>query len=152
MTTAVIRSPRAEDAADIAALMTELGYPSEARDIPQRLEALANDPASIIWCAELDGRVVGVGTARVFAAINQGAPVAWLTALVVAKSARGRGVGTRLVKVAEDWAREHGASRLALTSALHRTEAHEFYKRLGYDHTGVRLARTIQLPTDDSRT
>lgn len=143
MTAAVVRTPKAEDAADIAALMTELGYPTEARDIPQRLDALADDPASIVWCAELEGRVVGVGTARVFAAINQDAPVAWLTALVVAERARGRGVGTRIVKVAEEWARERGASRLALTSALHRTEAHEFYKRLGYAHTGVRLAKTL---------
>ena len=143
MTAAVIRSPRAEDAADIAALMTELGYPSEARDVPQRLEALRGDPASVVWCAELDGRVVGVGTARVFAAINQDAPVAWLTALVVAERARGRGVGTRIVKVAEEWARAQGASRLALTSALHRSEAHDFYKRLGYAHTGVRLAKSL---------
>lgn len=143
MSDVVIRAPKPADAAEIAALMAELGYPSEARDIPKRLEAHAGDPASIIWLAELDGRVVGVGTARVFPAINQNALVAWLTALVVAERVRGRGVGKQLVKVAEDWARQQGASKLALTSALHRKEAHEFYKRLGYDHTGVRLAKTL---------
>ena len=143
MSAAVIRAPQPADAADIAALMTELGYPSEARDVPQRLETLRGDPASIVWCAELDGRVVGVGTARVFPAINQNGLVAWLTALVVAERVRGRGVGTQIVKVAEQWARDQGASRLALTSALHRKEAHEFYKRLGYDHTGVRLAKSL---------
>src|SRR5688572_26694140 len=123
--------------------MTELGYASSPEEIPARLAALSNDSSSVIWVAELEGRVVGVGTGRVFAAINQNAPVAWLTALVVAERVRGRGVGTRIVKVAEEWARAHGASRLALTSALHRTEAHDFYKRLGYSHTGVRLAKTL---------
>ena len=143
MTNIVIRAPKPNDAAAIAALMGELGYPSEVRDIPARLSALAGDPTTIIWLGELDGKVVAVGTGKVFHAINQNAPVAWLTALVVAENARGRGVGQRIVRVAEEWARAKGASKLALTSALHRKEAHEFYKRLGYEHTGVRLAKTL---------
>lgn len=143
MSSAVIRAPSKQDAAAIASLMTELGYPAESKDIPARLEALETDQSSIVWIAELDGQVVGVGTGRLFSAINQNAPVAWLTALVVAERARGKGIGKQLVAVAEDWARRHGASRLALTSALHRHEAHDFYKRLGYDHTGVRLAKKL---------
>ena len=142
MTGIVIREPAAGDEADIAALMTELGYPSTASEIPARLAALS-DGSSSVWVAELEGRVVGVASGRLFAAINQNAPVAWLTALVVAERVRGRGVGTKLVGVAEEWARTAGASRVALTSALHRTEAHEFYHRLGYSHTGVRLAKSL---------
>ena len=144
MTGAIIRGPRAEDAAAIATLMTELGYPSDARDIPARLNALAGDPSSVVWLAELDGRVVAVGTGRVFPAINQNGLVAWLTALVVAERARGRGIGQQIVRAAEEWARSKGASRLALTSALHRDAAHQFYKNLGYEHTGVRLAKTLK--------
>jgi GNAT superfamily N-acetyltransferase len=140
----VIRAPKPDDAAAIASLMGELGYPSDARDIPARLSALTGDPSSIIWLGELDGRVVAVGTGRVFAAINQNAPVAWLTALVVAENARGRGVGQRIVRAAEDWARTKGASKIALTSALHRDSAHQFYKNLGYEHTGVRLAKSLK--------
>lgn len=143
MSDAVIRPPQLRDAGEIAALMTELGYPSEPREIPARLEALGRDAASMVWVAELDRRVVGIATARVFAAINVNAPIAWLTTLVVAESARGRGIGTQLVGVTEDWARKQGASRLALTSALHRTEAHQWYLRLGFEHTGVRLAKVL---------
>ena len=143
MTAAVVRSPRAEDAADIAALMTELGYPSPAAEIPARLKALSGEPGSIVWVAEIEHRIVGVATARTFAGLHVATPVAWLTALVVAERMRGKGVGKQLVAVAEEWARQQGAAKLALTSALHRAEAHEFYKRLGYDHTGVRLAKTL---------
>ena len=46
-------------------------------------------------------------------------------------------------KEAEAWAKRRGAGKIALTSALHRVEAHDFYKRLGYEHTGVRLAREL---------
>jgi GNAT superfamily N-acetyltransferase len=139
---AVIRAPRPDDAPAIASLLTELGYPVRPDEMPARLTALSGD-STAIWVAELDGEVVALGTGRLFAAINQDAPVAWLTALVVAERVRRRGVGKQLVAIAEDWARQHGASRLTLTSALHRREAHEFYRRLGYDHTGVRLAKQL---------
>lgn len=143
MSDVAIRAPRADDAEAIAGLVTELGYPSTAAEIPARLARLSGEPGSIVWVAELARSVVGVATARTFAGLHVTAPVAWLTALVVAERARGKGVGTQLVAAAEEWARRQGASKLALTSALHRENAHEFYKRLGYDHTGVRLAKTL---------
>ena len=144
MTGVVIREPRASDAAAIASLLVELGHPARPEEIPERLNELALDgKVSAAWVAELEGQAVGLATTRKFPAIHQSAPVAWLTVLVVAERVRGRGIGQQLVRLAEDWAQKQGASKLALTSALHRVEAHEFYKRLGYDHTGVRLAKTF---------
>ena len=124
--------------------MGELGYPAWPDEIPARLKELALDAqSSVVWIAELEGTVVGIATAKKFPAIHQSAPVVWLTVLVVSEKARGRGVGKRLVAEAEEWARDQGARKIALTSALHREEAHDFYKRLGYEHTGVRLVKTL---------
>jgi len=47
------------------------------------------------------------------------------------------------VQHAEDWARERGALRISLTSALRREAAHEFYKAHDYEHTGVRLTKVF---------
>lgn len=139
-----VRPPRPTDAADIAGLMGELGYPAWPDEIPARLKELALDAqTSAMWIAELDGNVAGIATVKKFPAIHQSTPVVWLTVLVVSEKARGRGVGKRLVAEAEEWARDQGARKIALTSALHREEAHDFYKRLGYEHTGVRLAKTL---------
>lgn len=138
-----IRPPRAGDSSAIAKLLGELGYPSSSEAVETRLGQLALDATAAIWVAELDGRVAGIATAKKFIVIHQSAPVVWLTALVVGETARGRGVGSRLVQQAEEWARQQGASRIALTSALHRRQAHDFYKRLGYEHTGVRLAKSL---------
>lgn len=96
-----------------------------------------------MWVAELEGRVVGFATAHVIDAMHLDGPVAQLTSLVVDAAVRGRGVGTRLVAEAERWARERGAVRITLTSALHRAEAHRFYAKRGYTRTGVRLARDL---------
>jgi GNAT superfamily N-acetyltransferase len=53
-------------------------------------------------------------------------------------------VGRALVSTVERWARDQGASRLSLTSGLHRAEAHRFYEHLGYEEKGVRLARPLE--------
>lgn len=103
-----------------------------------------------MWVAELDGRVAGVATAKEFPGLHVSTPVVWLTVLVVDEQVRGRGVGRRLVEEAEQWARARGAPRMSLTSAVHRKEAHEFYVRLGYQQTGVRLTKIFS-PGDASR-
>ena len=140
----VIRHPNPGDATDLAALLGQLGYPADAAEVPSRLRAFAPGSHAVAWVAELEGRVVGVATAHVIAAIHKPDAVAMLTALVVAESARGHGIGRALVLAAERWAVEQGASAISLTSAVRRTEAHAFYKRLGYDQTGVRLGRTLR--------
>lgn len=138
----IVRAPRDDDADAIAPLLGQLGYPSTPQQVRTRLQALRGDePSSVMWVAELDGVVVGVATARQFPGIHLSEPVAWLTVLVVDERVRGRGVGRRLVTEAEQWARASGAKRLSLTSAVHRKEAHQFYINLGYQQTGVRLAK-----------
>ena len=138
----IVRGPRDGDAEAIAPLLGQLGYPSSPQQVRTQLQALRGDePASIVWVAELDGVVVGVASARSFPGIHLAEPVAWLTVLVVDETVRGRGVGRRLVAEAEEWARSRGARRLSLTSAVHRKEAHQFYINLGYQQTGVRLAK-----------
>jgi GNAT superfamily N-acetyltransferase len=138
----VVREPKDSDAPQIAPLLGQLGYPSTPQEVASRLEALRTDGAATrIWIAELDGSVVGVATARQFLGLHVTPPVAWLTMLVVEERVRGRGVGRRLVAEAEAWARAIGATRLSLTSAVHRKEAHQFYLNLGYQQTGVRLAK-----------
>jgi GNAT superfamily N-acetyltransferase len=63
---------------------------------------------------------------------------------VVSRDFYNRGVGKALVDAAEKWLRERGAERMNLTSALRRKEAHEFYKHIGFTHTGVRLTKDLK--------
>ena len=90
---------------------------------------------------ERSGRVVGCVTVHLFQALHTSEPTAWLTAVVVDEDVRGKGVGSALVRRAEEWAIQHGAHRISLTSALRRKEAHEFYKARDYQHTGVRMTK-----------
>ncbi|HEY6478188.1 MAG TPA: GNAT family N-acetyltransferase [Polyangia bacterium] len=57
---------------------------------------------------------------------------AHLETLVVATSARRRGLGRRLVKEASAWARARGADEMVLTIWAGNAAADAFYERLGY--------------------
>lgn len=144
MMTIRIREPQSRDCREIAGLLGELGYPAEEGSILSRLEAFGRQHDAAIWVAERAGEVAGLATAHVITSIHKAEPVAMLTVLVVAESHRHHGIGRALVRCAEAWAVERRASVISLTSALRRTEAHGFYASLGYEHTGVRLAKTLR--------
>jgi GNAT superfamily N-acetyltransferase len=139
----VIRPATDRDAAAIAELVGQLGYPADASEVIPRLEHLRDFPATIVLVAEVDGRVVGVITGQVMPSIHSTPPVAWLTTLVVADDCHGRGIGRELTHAVEAWARAKGAARISLTSGKHRHAAHAFYEHLGYERTGVRLTKAL---------
>lgn len=120
------------DAADIASLATQLGYPSEAAQIERRFALIAGDPDHAVFVAEAPaGRVAGwvhVHGRRLLEA----EPFAEIGGLVVAEECRGQGVGHALMAEAERWAAEHGYGEVCVRSNTIRHEAHRFYQALGY--------------------
>ena len=52
--------------------------------------------------------------------------------LAVAADFRRQGIGSALLKRAEEWARENGAISMRLNSGESRKQAHEFYRAQGY--------------------
>jgi GNAT superfamily N-acetyltransferase len=64
--------------------------------------------------------------------------------MAVTEARRRHGVGRQLLGRFEEWAGGQGASRMRLTSQLHRTrDAHEFYPALGYEKTGYRFEKDL---------
>ena len=141
--TTLIRTPVHADVDRIAELLGELGYPASVDSIPARLAALTAESLSIVLVAEQADLVVGVITAHSFASIHDDRPVAWITTLAVSTEVRKGGVGRALVAAAEGWAKNRGCVRISVTTALHRAVAHEFYKRLGYSHSGRRYTKVL---------
>lgn len=138
-----IRSILPPDFPAIAALLGELGYPVRGDDLPSRFERLQQDGHSVAYVATHDPHVVGLATVHSFPLMHAAVPVALLTSLVVAESARGQGVGRRLVDAAEAWARKTGCARIIVTTAEHRSGAHVFYQSLGWEYTGRRYAKRL---------
>ena len=143
--TLVFRQPNAADAPTISVLLTQLGYPANTAEIAERLLRLIDHTHAVIQVAQLDGRVVGVVTAHTFPSIHYSTPAAWITTLVVDENCRKQNVGRELVARAEQWVMARGATKISVTSALRRSDAHAFYEAIGYSRSGVRLTKELSL-------
>lgn len=139
--TILVRDARESDADALARLCTQLGYPTSAALMPGRVARLGKDLNARALVAERDGRVIGLATIHLRFTMNHEAPIAQLTLLVVDEANRSHGVGRALVDSAERWAKERGSRRINVTTALHRAEAHAFYEKLSYAHTGRRYGK-----------
>ena len=145
MTTATnavsVRDARASDAEVLAKLCAQLGYPAEAAAVPARLARLNASGGARALVATQGGDVVGLATVHLRHTLNHEAPLAQLSLLVVDETRRATGVGRALVAAVEAWAREQGCHRVVVTTALRRSDAHAFYERVGYVHTGRRYVK-----------
>ena len=129
---AVIRPAMPADAARLAALSRELGYPVTADEMAARLAELLTRDGDIVLVAEPEpGQVVGWvhGSEQ---RLLESPRRCELLGLVVDARMRGRGVGRRLVGAVEEWARARGLEHMAVRSNVTRTESHPFYEHLGY--------------------
>jgi predicted N-acetyltransferase YhbS len=147
-----LRPAGPDDAADVAALLVELGYPDNEVDVVERRLAMwARDPAGVVLLAQLDGRVVGTVAVTAIPYLEREGCWGRIVALVVSAECRGQGVGRQLVDAAEAAARDLGCVAMEVSSSRARTGSHPFYRTLGYqdwaDHStrylkDLRPART----------
>jgi N-acetylglutamate synthase-like GNAT family acetyltransferase len=130
---ALIRAATIDDAAEIARLSAQLGYPADVATFAERLDRLSRSPThAVLVCEGGGGRLAGfVGVERRLM-IESGDKVE-IVGLVVDADARRAGTGRRLVAAAEDWARAQGIVELFLRSNVLRPEAHAFYPALGFE-------------------
>src|SRR5512146_452109 len=130
--TVEIRECGLRDAASVATLSGELGYPVPATEMERRLERVANDPnhAVLVACLE-DGGIAGWIDVGVVFHLQSGT-YCEIGGLVVAENTRNNGIGRELVAAAERWASSRGLPRVLVRSNAVRADAHRFYLRENY--------------------
>ncbi|HUK31362.1 MAG TPA: GNAT family N-acetyltransferase [Candidatus Acidoferrum sp.] len=129
-----IRGPRMEDAAALARLATQLGYPSTPEQVVPRLEAILRDPMAVLFVVErASGEVTGFIHLMHQHLIEYDQRVE-VAGLVVDEECRGMGIGRALMARAEEWAVERGCRHINVRSKISRAAAHAFYEGLGYEH------------------
>jgi GNAT superfamily N-acetyltransferase len=127
-----ILKAEAHHAAQIARLLGQLGYPNRPGEVRKKISALSASEADCIWMAQFEGKPVGLLAFHLTPLLHAPGNLGRITALVVDKQFRGKGVGRRLVETAERWAWKRDCTRIELTSGEQRTQAHQFYQDLGY--------------------
>jgi len=119
-----------EDLADVARLSGELGYPLDSAEARQRFDTLSPRKHGL-FVAEESSQVVGWIHVSAEETLTD-EPKTLIDALIVAASARSRGIGRLLVGEAEAWAAARGHQMLRVRTRVTRERAHSFYRKAGF--------------------
>lgn len=130
-----IRQASQDDAAPLAVLMTELGYPSTEDEVRERFRTIDHEPHYRAFVADYKGVVVGMAGALKSYYFEQNGSYVRLAALVTSERFRNQGVAKALVEAVQQWARQEGATAIVLNcgNREERRAAHLFYQRLGFE-------------------
>ncbi|HVZ73966.1 MAG TPA: GNAT family N-acetyltransferase [Polyangia bacterium] len=115
------------------------GYFRASSHAAREWDALLADRDAAVFVADdpLGPSVIGLAIARLHDTPPDPSLVplrrAHVELVVVARSARRRGVGRRLMEETALWARRNGAAEIVLTVWAGNAEAEGFYERLGFN-------------------
>jgi len=127
----IIRNAEIIDAPYLSDLCKELGYETSTEEIKNRWTKLVQKKNHVILVAELDV-VVGFISFESYETLYFDSGLN-ITGLVVSTKARQKGIGKKLIDAAENYALMNGLSYLRANSGMSRIEAHQFYRKIGFD-------------------
>ncbi|HVT03795.1 MAG TPA: GNAT family N-acetyltransferase [Thermoanaerobaculia bacterium] len=147
-----IRPAARADLPALVALYRELESESSRVDLPiaeSIFERIQKYPDYSIYLATEAGAVIGTFALLIMEAIGERcAPVGIVEDVVVARSARSRGIGGAMMRFAMDRCTAAGCYKIVLSSNARRRDAHRFYESLGFERHGysfvVKLSRNDQ--------
>ena len=126
----IIRKARIEDAETLTSLTEELGYHTTVNEIIRKIKNISTLDDQQVFVAEYD-KVIGWMHISLVEPFESTAFVE-IRGIVVNEEYRGKGVGTRLIKTAADWARTKECNKIRIRTNVNRTETREYYRKIGF--------------------
>ena len=121
----------AKDAEAINALSKQLGYPLSIEQTLQNINSILQSKDHTAFVAEFEDKVVGwIGASQ--AIMIEVMPHCEINGLVIDEHHRGMGIGKLLIDKVKYWAKNKGNDKIGLHCNVKRTEAHLFYKHMGF--------------------
>ena len=109
----------------------------------KRLENFSNSDDWETFVAVVEDEIVGfIGVVKGIAYNIEGY-YSQIMALAVSEKTRHHGIGSALVKRAEEWSLSYGITDIAVNSSMRRLDAHAFYEDLGYTKKSFSFKKTI---------
>ena len=134
-----IRPAKKNDIPLILGLLYELGRPKPEKDsdvdtFRNLVKKQISDSDKTILVAESnDVNVVGMVSVIFLPRLNQIKYEMYIPELIVTEKHQKKGIGTKLIEACISLAKDNKCYQIRLESGIHRTEAHQFYKNLGFE-------------------
>ncbi len=127
-----IRNATINDSSEISELSRELGYPTSGFEIKERLNSILKSDDHMVYVSFLsDGKLIAWIHVYRAQRIESGS-FAEIGGFIVTEAFRNIGVGKKLLKVAEKWARKNNLPKLRVRSEIEREDAKKFYLNMGF--------------------
>lgn len=134
----IIRRVSAEDRNEWLRLRMALWPDTTAEEALAEMDEILSDPSAPVFVAvREDGRLGGFleGGLRKYADGCQTSPVGYIEGWYVEEDLRRQGVGSKLVRALEDWARKQGCAEVASDTWLTNETSIQAHLALGYEET-----------------
>ncbi|MBE9112973.1 GNAT family N-acetyltransferase [Nodosilinea sp. LEGE 07298] len=139
-----IRSGEIADSEAIAALLTDLGYPTTTALVAGNLSRQLAHPDAELLVAVENNAVIGLISLNVIPQLALTGDFCRISYFCVDPEARGRGIGAALEAAACRLARARGCDRIEVHCHSRRELAHQFYYRQGYTESPKYLQKPIR--------
>ncbi len=142
-----VRVAASADAALLEAVTNLLPQLSRSAPPPTlaQLAGIVADPATTLFVAEEEGRIVGTLTLVTFEILT--GRRSWIEDVITDNAARGKGVATALLRAAVAHADAFGARTVDLTSRPGREDANRLYLNAGFEQRTTNVYRqTLDAP------
>src|SRR5574337_1284716 len=143
------RNATASDIPVILELLYELGRPQPQKDRDVEvfsnlvLKYISEDDKKIIL-AEFDNKIVGMASMMLVSRMNRETPEMYIPDLIVGKDHQNKGIGKNLVESCIAFAKKNKCHRIRLESGNQRKEAHDFYRKIGFEQSALTFIKTIK--------
>ncbi len=137
-----IREANINDIPSLCSLTKELkGSTISHKDMQTRLEFVKFSPFDFLYVYEEDDKIHGFFGFRIRENLEDVTRYGEISIISVDSTSRRKGIGQILMAYAEQLAKEHNCIGTWLVSGTQRTNAHPFYKKLGYEINGYRFVK-----------
>ena len=145
-----IRSAELGDSAAVAAILNELGYPSDERAAALRIEQASGCTGRGALVAVEADAILGLIAYEDMYYLPSHATICRITALVVSSTARRRGLANLLVDAVIEQAFFRDCARIEVTTSTGRDDARAFYEAAGFEMTSYVYVRDATLQGRDA--
>lgn len=140
-----IRQAIRTDAAALAVLLTQLGYPPPQENLDfvvGKIETYSAETYRLLVC-EVEGEVVGFISLHWFQIFHSPGRMGRITAFCVLERVRGQGIGQYMLAETEKFLVAQGCTSVEVTSNMRRLLTHDFYLKHGYAETSKRFIKSL---------
>jgi ribosomal protein S18 acetylase RimI-like enzyme len=141
-----IRKSTIEDFEQVYVLLPQLWPDAKLNKNKLRLSfkrALNSEHQHYLCAVDKKEVIIGFCSLSMRSSLWQQGSIAHIDEIIVDQEYRGRGIGTQLMTKAMKIADKIGCARIELESAFHRKQAHDFYKRLGFENRAYLFSKNL---------